>query len=226
MDLLAFVHRAGVYRHGLVHAFVWFRRGLLVLWRRRRDHYGESPIPFVFLPERALTPMSLTGFGIRVSSDSCYRSSRTSSSNPRPRRSGQEAKRAGFFPRSSRFPRNPWNVDSSPLEREVVSEACHVWLYTDSQHWSQGEPTIFLLVSSSRRTIFLFTSTDFLVALLCFFLVQAALIMGHPFRAVPVVSEDGFSLRGDALRAVMEEDRAAGLVRRCRFLCSAASPSR
>lgn len=41
---------------------------------------------------------------------------------------------------------------------------------------------------------------------------QAALIMGHPFRAVPVTSENNFSLRGDALRAVMEEDKAAGLI--------------
>lgn len=38
--------------------------------------------------------------------------------------------------------------------------------------------------------------------------------MGHPFRAVDASLDDQYSLRGEALRKAMEEDRAAGLVSR------------
>jgi aromatic-L-amino-acid decarboxylase len=41
---------------------------------------------------------------------------------------------------------------------------------------------------------------------------QAALILGLSFRAVPVAAADGYALRGDALRKVIEEDVKKGLI--------------
>ena len=43
-------------------------------------------------------------------------------------------------------------------------------------------------------------------------IAQAALILGMTFRAVAVSSADGYSLRGEALKAAMEEDIGKGLV--------------
>lgn len=41
---------------------------------------------------------------------------------------------------------------------------------------------------------------------------KAAILLGLPFRAVPVTAEDQYALRGDALRAAIETDVAAGLI--------------
>lgn len=42
--------------------------------------------------------------------------------------------------------------------------------------------------------------------------VQAALILGLEFRALPVSSKDNYSLTGATVRAALEEDAAKGLV--------------
>lgn len=53
-------------------------------------------------------------------------------------------------------------------------------------------------------------SSDYpLTAIRCF---EAAILLGLPFRAVPVTAEDQYALRGDALRAAIETDVAAGLI--------------
>lgn len=41
---------------------------------------------------------------------------------------------------------------------------------------------------------------------------QAAVLLGLQFRAVPVSAKDGYSMRGEALRQVIEKDVATGLV--------------
>lgn len=41
---------------------------------------------------------------------------------------------------------------------------------------------------------------------------KACLILGLAFRAIEVKAEDGYALRGEALRAAIEEDEAKGLV--------------
>jgi hypothetical protein len=41
---------------------------------------------------------------------------------------------------------------------------------------------------------------------------KAALILGHVWRSIPVEKEDNYSLRGNQLRAAIEEDRAIGLI--------------
>ncbi|OWZ66171.1 hypothetical protein AYX15_02457 [Cryptococcus neoformans] len=41
---------------------------------------------------------------------------------------------------------------------------------------------------------------------------KAAILLGLPFRAVPVTAEDQYALRGHALRAAIETDVAAGLI--------------
>lgn len=41
---------------------------------------------------------------------------------------------------------------------------------------------------------------------------KAAILLGLPFRAVPVTAEDQYALRGDALLAAIETDVAAGLI--------------
>lgn len=44
---------------------------------------------------------------------------------------------------------------------------------------------------------------------------KAALILGVPFRALPVKREDGYALRGDVLRAAVQEDIKNGLTPFC-----------
>lgn len=53
-------------------------------------------------------------------------------------------------------------------------------------------------------------SSDYPLTAICCF--KAAILLGLPFRAVPVTAEDQYALRGDALRAAIETDVAAGLI--------------
>lgn len=41
---------------------------------------------------------------------------------------------------------------------------------------------------------------------------KSALLLGMPFRALPVKAEDGYALRGDVLKAAIEEDVKNGFV--------------
>lgn len=138
--------------------------------------------------------------GIRLRISSHRRHRRSGTRPPHPVGPGQEGRRPRRRSRPAWVRGHSGDVDSSPLAGEVVPKARHVRLHADALCRLKGKYSFEPRVSPSVSDSNLLRS-------------QAALIMGHPFRAVPVSVEDAYSLRGDALRIVMEEDRAAGLVR-------------